>query len=469
MTNSMAFIHLIKASRRPGILLICLLLSGMEVLLAEAGPIGNGFSAGTVFEWDKNVLLDTESKPEGVALQERPAETRVRHYLFLPLPVMSLFRYETVYGTEAMLTAHSMWSRIDNGIIPTSLPFLKEDTFLTKTANILYRMTKLFVLDYPIHFMMPSLIHEFFGHGMRAYQIGFSVTSIQITLPPPFAFQFPSVSTHRLDDTKSTNQQHLLLTIGGSEANLYTAGLIRRNVLLSGYFDYHTSFLYLYANNDLNGYAAFAAEVSDIDNYKYTTSELYGKKLDNTKLLAYGLTGILGDPLNYYSFYNIFREYLYDGNRGFRIPWIPLSNKLQLHYLPKLAFNFTPYGVELSVHSYVKYKETLYSVVVGFSDGTFDPSWRMQAKVWNIPVTQGISFDVEAEIWVQPKIKFYLSDELKESGGLGGQIYVTYNHDNIVSDYIGFMLQIGYKSSGYAQGEPLENRFVARTAVTVSF
>ena len=393
-----------------------------------------------------------------------------KYYIFIPAP--GLFNFEMRHGSENLFTFHSIWSAIDNEIIPTTLPFLKKRNALTKTINISYRLAKLFLVDYPINFVLPSLNHEFVGHGMRVYQANGRIAEIRTPLPPPFMSSFPLISYYKMPGVLSTQQQDIAITIGGSEANTIMAEIIRKNVLVSGYFDYHASFLYLYANNDLNGYAAFAGQLSDIKYYIENINILYkdnNKKMDNTKLLAYGIVGILGDPLNYYSFFNIFKNYLVDGSTRIFIPWIPLSHKIHLHYLPKVRFGLTPYGVEFFVDNYVKHRNTVYSLVVGFTDGTFDSSWRVQTKIWNIFIARNMSMNVEAQLWYQPEIQFFINNTMDKSEGLGGAVFLDFTHDALIRDVVGIMLQLGYKSPGFMEGELLQGSFIARLAFSLSF
>ena len=77
-------------------------------------------------------------------------------------------------------------------------------------------------------------------------------------------------------------------------------------------------------------------------------------------------------------------------------------------------------------------------------------------------------------MWNQPNIEFYHYDGLESSypdfvtsEGFGGQFVSTINYDvNKNKNYIGYTLQLGYKSTGYAIGEQLNNGLIIRGGLT---
>ncbi len=418
-----------------------------------------------LFTWNAIALIPKEKITNNTSINTDIENRKIRLYFFSSFQFFYNFQMNHI---ENLFTLHYTWSVIDSTFIPASLPFLKNRNASSKTINIFYRLTKLFLIDYPIYFIIPSLNHEFFGHGMRYYQQGLDLTNIYLPLPPPFQSTFPYINADFGTDN-ATIQQSILSTIGGSEANTNMANIVRKTVLVSGSFSYQSSFLYLYANNDLNGYAAFAPQISDIAHYKYLINEILyknrSKKIDNTKLLTYGIIGILGDPLNYYSFYNIFKSYLFDGKTSFRIPWIPIY---EVKYLPKVRFGLTPYGVELFINTYLAYEDTVYAFIIGTTDGTFEPSWRIQTKIWNILITKDTSIDIDAQIWMQPKIEFFVNNILQKSQGFGYAFFITYDYDNFISNILGITFQLGYKSAGFIEGHVLQNSVTAQIAFSIS-
>jgi hypothetical protein len=77
------------------------------------------------------------------------------------------------------------------------------------------------------------------------------------------------------------------------------------------------------------------------------------------------------------------------------------------------------------------------------------------------------NFQVQAEVWQQPKL--YLGGEsLQElAGGVGGMFSASYRSVPLFKLVpIQIYGQLGYKSSGYTPGENLNNAFIARVGIS---
>ena len=316
---------------------------------------------------------------------------------------------------------------------------------------------------------MPSIQHEKFGHGIRIMEFDGTIKKINITLPPPFQSDLPYISSRY--DKETTLQQNAMITAGGSEANAILADVLRKNILLDDELDYHNALLYLYANNDLSGYAAIAANISgsDITSYVDNINAFYPENnLKVKKLRLYGLLSIVLDPLNYYSFNSLFNGYIWQGKSKSKIHFIKLNDNTK--YLPKLKFGLTPYGPELAIQNYFKNNQKLYSLSIGFSDGTFEKSWRIVAETWNIQLKNKFFFNISSQIWNQPKIEFYTNDILESSENFGALLVATTNYDFLSKDNkIGLNLQMGYKSKGFAFGEALNRGLILRVGLSFKF
>ena len=406
-------------------------------------------------------------------------------------------KWDMHYGSEGIYSIHSALQKVEDNFIPTSV-FSQKDNIFHHGVNIVYRLVKTFFIDYPINFMLPTFQHEYFGHGSRYKHRGHYIGEVGVGFPPPFQFIFfagveyshahgtlhveenkKGYYTYTNESGKSfklgTYQEFIYSTIAGSEANNLLAEVIRRNVLLNDTFDYRTSLLYLYSNNDLNGYAAFASGFSDIDFYSELIELNYPDKLNQKqvkeKLFIYGIMSILADPLNYFSYYNVFKNYFIDGKKQMKIVWVPFF--YEMHYLPKIRFGLTPFGMEIFIQNYFKHRQSLYNVTVAFSDGAISSSWRIILKAWELKITKNLFVNLETQLWQQPAIS-YLDINNREKiakidAGIGGVFLVSLLRDKIIADSIGAFLQLGYKSNGFMEGELLQNSFMSRMGMSLKF
>ena len=215
------------------------------------------------------------------------------------------------------------------------------------------------------------------------------------------------------------------------------------------------------------GYTAFVtAPAGDNNKYRNTLNYFYGEeKLTRKKMNTYAFFNMLTDPLNFYAFKSVFYDYLIKGRGAADIKMIKLSERLK--YLPRFRFEYTPYGPELVYQNYFKLDSKLIQLNFSHADGSFDPSWRIYTKIWNIKTFENLSFSLAGQIWNQPLIDFFKGDRLQQSQGLGSEIIVTTNYDLITNEHLlGFTMQVGYKSSGYSLGEQLDKGLVARGGLT---
>ena len=350
----------------------------------------------------------------------------------------------------------------DSLFIPKKV--IKTENNFAKVINPIFRFSKLFLSNYLITDYAKTMNHERFGHGYRMLEAGGSIDKIVYNMPPPFNNEFSYISLYYPSDF--TNQQELLMLLGGSETNLVSSDIMRKNILLDERFNYNFGLAYLYGSNDMPGYTAFVSNpFGDPIRYIQAINYEYGPVLTRDKMRTYSFIAILTDPFNFYAFKSVFYDYIIKGRHSSRIGMIKLSNKLK--YLPRFRFEYTPYGPELVYQNYFKLNSKLMLFSFSHSDPDLPKSWRVLANIWNIKLSNQISLNLSGQIWDQPNIKFYQNDKLITSEGFGGQFISTVNYDiSKNKNLYGFTLQVGYKSTGYAIGEQLNKGLIIRGGLT---
>ena len=367
------------------------------------------------------------------------------------------------FAAENFNAGFHLFDYVDSLVIPKKI--IKKDNNYAKVINPIYRFGKLFLTNYLITDFVITMNHERFGHGYRTLEADGTINNIVYNLPLPFTDKVSYISINR--PSNLTQQQELMITLGGSETNLVLSDITRKNILLDEKFSYNYGLFYLYGSNDMPGYTAFVtAPAGDNNKYRNTLNYFYGEeKLTRKKMRTYAFFNMLTDPLNFYAFKSIFYDYLIKGRGAADIKMIKLSERLK--YLPRFRFEYTPYGPELVYQNYFKFDSKLIQLNFSHADGSFEPSWRIYTKIWNIKTFENLSFSLSGQIWNQPLIDFFKGDRLQQSQGLGSEIIVTTNYDVITNEHmLGFTMQVGYKSSGYSLGEQLDKGLVARGGLT---
>jgi hypothetical protein len=367
------------------------------------------------------------------------------------------------FAAENFVGGFHLFDYLDTLYIPKEV--IKEDNNLAKFINPVYRLGKLFFVNYLLTDFAMTMNHERFGHGYRILEAGGEITEIVYNPPPPFSYNFSYISWNT--NSNYTLQQELTVRFGGSEANLVLTDVLRKNILLDEQFSYNYALSYLYGSNDMPGYTAFVTALgADPIQYRKNINALYGgKRLSRRKMRTYSLIALLTDPMNFYALKSVFYDYLILGKHSTQVGMIKLSDKIK--YLPRFRFEYTPYGVELVLHNYLKFDKKLIQLNFSHSDGTFEPSWRVLANIWNLKPGSNFSFSLSGQIWQQPAIDFYKDDILIRSQGLGGQVVTVTNYDFISDNHtLGATIQLGYKTGGYSLGEQLNKGFIIRGGLT---
>ena len=375
--------------------------------------------------------------------------------------------YEPQFGqnfaSENFNASFHLLDYLDSLIIPKKI--INTENNLAKVINPLYRFSKLFFTNYLFADYAMTMNHERFGHGYRILEAGGKIEKIVYNMPPPFTSEFSYISINR--PSNFTQQQELMVNLGGSETNLILTDVMRKNILLDNRFNYNFGLAYLYGSNDMPGYTAFVSNYySDPNSYRRNINILYGdQSLTRDKMLVYSLIAQLTDPINFYAFKSVFYDYIIKGKHSSKVGMINLGNKIK--YLPRYRFEYTPYGPELVYQNYFKIDSKLLLLSFSHSDPVLPNSIRFTTTIWNIKPTNHLSFNLSGQLWDQPSIEFYQNDKLIGAEGFGGQFISTVNYDTSKEKNIfGFTLQAGYKSTGYAIGEQLNKGWIIRGGLT---
>jgi len=349
---------------------------------------------------------------------------------------------------------------LDSLLIPKIIP-LPQNNF-GNIINPIFRLSKLFFTNYLITDYALTINHEL-GHGFRMIEAGGAIEKIVYNMPPPFTNEFSYINLNW--PTNFTQQQGLMINLGGSESNLVFSDVMRKNILLDNKFKYNYSFSYLYSSNDMPGYTAFVTRpASDPNQYRRNLNTLYGgdkNVLTRAKIRNYSYLALFTDPMNFYALKSVFYDYVIKGENSSKVEMINLNSRLK--YLPRFRFEYTPYGPELVYQNYFKFDSTLLQFSFSHSDSKLPDSWRIAANIWEIKPMDKLSFNFSGQIWHQPEIQFYQNDKLINVDGLGGKLITTINYDMIKNKHLyGLTLQVGYKSNGYAIGEQLYKGMIIR-------
>ncbi len=334
------------------------------------------------------------------------------------------------------------------------------------------RLLELGIVWYPLERFTMVTQHEIFGHGWRIRSLGSSTASVigyQLDAPPPYGPGGGSTS-YTTSDQITTNQM-MAIDIGGVEGTAVLANELKKKWVEDGCIDGRMAFLYLETQQDISSYmhssnnANDSTSGHDINAYMYWLNATY----PSGHITPGGMRGKSWynylDPMSFYSAWALWR-YI---STGQKVP-VPMIQLQDWRLLPNLRVGLSPFCPELYFELFGLYgKQLHYAYIRGGHFGnnhTFGFGWECKRLVRaECCVDLGLRFDG----WVQPGSSSYTVAQ----NGAGILAPLTARHQqagcniwlvgsSCVYDPIELEITIGWKSTGFMQGEPLAVGPIAR-------
>lgn len=303
--------------------------------------------------------------------------------------------------------------------------------------------------------------HEIFGHGARAREFDMAVSSYHVS---PFS---GSTSFALGDYNNLSTIQKIALTTGGMESTTIVAYDLRDNWLRGSQLDVRAAQLYL-ANyldqttyirgtpdSDISSGNDVASYVDLVNTWHDNADVLTKKRLRHRSLID------LFDPFLWYSVYGMVNYIVY-GEQLYDYSMFNIGN---YQYLPSLRIVLSPWGPEYQFSNYFKNidNQVLYLGLRHGSTGKHSSN-GCTVKQTNLFNWRDIYFDGRADLWRQPNINAISAATAKRGYGLAG--FATGNY--WVKQTLKLFAQLGYKTNGFLQGEPLDSGIIVRVGVTAN-
>ncbi len=393
--------------------------------------------------------------PPTVARPERP------DLVFVVDPKMGM---ETgVLGTESL---GRLLFRYEEAL-PRGI-FRDEATVPKKLAGMLTRGLKLLFLDAPLADVETTMIHEVFGHGSRARDVGQSA-SYKLSIPEPYCAILSPRSDCRSfteDVTTESGQRDkdLAVTFGGIEANYMTAYVIdQHTVAMHGWM--HHADLLVYLASKLTYYGSFTGSAlersgatglagDDVDHYVRLLQDRFNqfRPEDRVAMVHRLQTAYLwnyADPLFYFAIYGTMRTLA----TGERMVQAPLPESHGVRFLPMPRFSLTPFGAEHYLDLFVArgdvvadlYGRVGTSGLASYSGGGL--------HVHGLAPHPQVELGGDVDVWSQPDMPLEARNDYVRPTSFGASLaaYATAR----VFGSLGLTGKLAYKSSGFLMGQPL--------------
>lgn len=365
-------------------------------------------------------------------------------------------------GAEDLLTIHKAFYSVENIYLPPNIVNPKNTSL--KLANISYRLMKSFVIDYPVDYLTGITQHEVFGHGSRFREFNYTNESYHLALPPPFGKGHGFAEGTR--PINSTFDESITMMVSGNESNSVLAEIQRTKWVMDDTVNYRDFFIYLGGQENTLEYTFMTLfkNSGDIYNYindiniKYYSST--GKRYDKEQIFKYSLINIL-DPYQFIAFYH-WGNYIITGKQKGKQHMIKIKD---VNYLPSFQVGLTPFGAEFYMNNYLKWKNRTFKAYFRYGDPTFANFWGAGASALNIVRNKYLLLHASADIWEQPSLKLQSKETNYRTtlNGIGGCISATLGFCFFRNKFpVNLILNGGYKTDGYLQGETLSRGFFVR-------
>jgi hypothetical protein len=365
-------------------------------------------------------------------------------------------------GSAAIDLVGTMVGRAEDILLPPRL--FDEETKLRRSAGVVYRVAKLLALDLPQEEWLRVANHEVFGHGARVRERFDASIEYTVDVPPPYGAGGGS-TTIRFD-REPTVEEVLAITVGGMEANNVASSRLALRAIARGESPYRDLLRYVFARLDTVGYVLGTGdepeeEGHDVSDFLLTLRDVTGSPLTALDLRRRALVS-LADPMLGYAVYGLAVSYLWRGDANAPIPALRVRGA---RYLPALRFQLTPFGTEWVIDNTFAHEMRATRVSVRLGDapgaGSFGASVHRDA-VWSSP---RVRVDADLHAWRQPRIRD--DGELPRSTGAAAFVTVSSPIDVKWLRWAVAVVQGGYKTRGFIEGEPLGAGFVVRGGLSV--
>ncbi len=324
------------------------------------------------------------------------------------------------------------------------------------------RLAKLLLLDVPLVSLEGTFLHEVYGHGARGREGGRTL-DYQFRLPFPYSLlakdgEFAAFT--QPDRGGASRDEDILFTLGGVEANLFTAQLVLRRAMVTGRMHTSDALLYFGKLNYMDSFLASSLErpaasaSNDVSTYVTLLQDRANRpRPQDRQQIARNLRAAylwnLADPFLLFSAYAAVRHVV----TGERSQPLPTLRAFGVHFWPSLRFNLSPWGAEHYLGVDVRSPKGVLAepyVRVG-SSGLY----RYVGAGFHLEgiETGRLRLGADVDVWSQPQ---YVQNarnvyQREQVGGLAVAAAVTAR----VYGPLSLAGKLGVKTDGYVQAQPM--------------
>lgn len=350
----------------------------------------------------------------------------------------------------------------------------RSDT-LRSFPGVFHRAIRMAFIDVPVDYMPMLIQHEAFGHGTRLREAGYGGYALSLHSLWPYGDGHGNTVGSR-PPADLTLDESIAIDGGGMDADDVFARSLRLRWVADGRLDRHQAQMYFLDAGNRPAYVwrsrhglTYGTKVGDVNlmlaglNARNGGRTLSGRPLDGEDLQYRTLASLL-DPFAWIALWTALDVHLVQGREGSDLPMPSLGG---VRLLPLVRTGFAPYGPEYYLECLLAGGRRTFSVTWRQSEPDMEDAYGLGLSARNLAAWGKWAMDVRAEAWRQPRLRLDGSwrDQLDAgptAAENGAGLWLTFRW----REARGLLLEVGGKSRGYAQGEPLGAHLIARGGVS---
>ena len=377
--------------------------------------------------FQSSVLLSDEIPKKNL---EKP-EKNEKEKILRDLKILGDLQLSHQTGAYALLTLGELYE----ALIPHKKKGSQANDILIRSSHML--------LDTFLYFHFALIQHEILGHGARLRE--YNATNIN--------YRFGLFRGSAQGFFKRTHQKEAALSAGGIEASDVMAHIIHMEYLESSTVKPHRAFAHLFSFGNQGFYTHMFQDVNypghDIAAYIKSINAYAGSSLSIETMRLLGIFDYL-NPYLYYSLYSI-GNYIVTG--------------ADLFYLPATRLVMGPYGPEIHLLNYFRYREFSGQVNFGFQVDGAGNGLTLNVHLNPVVFFPQLSIGAHFALWHQPEMT--LGNNHSGVGYAGMLLNLKPSFRLLERFFIEG--QFGYKTAGFVQGEVLSSSPLIRLGLRYQF
>ena len=396
-----------------------------------------------------------------------------QNYQFLIDP-----NFSSISSAESLSSFHQLLNTTETSLFPNKIGKNIKSKFGRKVANLGYRFGKLMVLEVPIDGLIMMNQYVVFGYGYRYRIHGYKQNRFVIDAPLPYGNGGGSARQGVLE-TPRTRSTHELITFyaGGIESTKILNNTISKKWILSDSIHFREAMLCVRTFNKFH-YSLlllknFTSPSFDVQNYIYNINDFYGYsevedwKLTPKRFRKISLLNFL-NPFVGFAFLTSAWDYGWHGKTYGKLRWLRFG---KIRYLPSFIVGLTPFGDEIYFESFFKKEYKALRFYYRHGNPVFEKSNGFGFETFNaFNFSEKIKLDFQVDIWSQPELQLGGETIQPSTKGLGNLMKVNFQI-RLFNESRPLYLsgQIGYKTDGFIEGEPLGRGIILRGGFAYDF